>query len=297
MNNNASNNLDGFYIYADSNNNVITNNNVSKNENGIFLHASSNYNILSDNTVLSNENLGISVYYSSNNTISANNVSDNNHGIYILSSRSTNNLIYRNTLLNNTNQAFDSGNNNSWDNDYPSGGNYWSDHVCTGNPSNGSEPYYIDADSIDHYPFEDPNGWIKLEKTFDTGPGTYPSIFGTHNGTITPKYYITVSKMYTYPCAGTGGHSEYIEIWNTTGWSVNASWDGYTGDWHNISFGEPFTLEADKTYNYTIRTGSYPQIIHTKEFNATGGKITCAEFIDVNGKRYNNWIPAIKLFL
>jgi hypothetical protein len=133
----------------------------------------------------------------------------------------------------------------------------------------------------------------------DTGSpeNPYPSIFGTHNGTITPNYDITVSRMYTYPCAGTGGHSEYIEIWNTTGWSVNASWTGYKDDWHNISFGEPFTLEADKSYNYTIRTGSYPQIIHAKEFNATGGKITCVEFIDVNGKRYNNWIPAIKLFL
>ena len=137
------------------------------------------------------------------------------------------------------------------------------------------------------------------EESFDTGSpaNPYPSIFGTHNGTLTPKYYITVSKMYTYPCPGTGGHSEYIEIWNTTGWSVNASWTGYKADWHNISFGEPFTLEADKSYNYTIRTGSYPQIIHAKEFNATGGKITCVEFIDVNGKRYNNWIPAIKLFL
>lgn len=54
-------------------------------------------------------------------------------------------------------------------------------------------------------------------------------------------------------------------------------------------------LEEGKTYNYIIITGSYPQIIHAREFNATGGKITCTEFRDTNGKGYDNWIPAIRL--
>ena len=139
------------------------------------------------------------------------------------------------------------------------------------------------------------------EEFFDTGSpaNPYPSIFGMHNGTITVNQNITVNKMYTYPCVGTGGHSEYIEIWNATRWNVSASWAGYRGDWHNISFDEPFTLEVDRTYYYTIRTGSYPQIHHTEtgELEADGGTITCTKFTDANGKTYNNWIPAIKLFL
>jgi len=53
---------------------------------------------------------------------------------------------------------------------------------------------------------------------------------------------------------------------------------------------------APYTYNYTIRTGSYPQIIHEPSFNATGGKITCTDFEDANGKTYTDWIPAIKLY-
>ena len=132
---------------------------------------------------------------------------------------------------------------------------------------------------------------------FDTcsSANPYPSIFGTHNGTIELNQDITVHSLYTYPCLGTGGHSEYIKIWNATGWNVSASWEGYVGDWHNISFDASFTLKAGEPYNYTIRTGSYPQIIHTKEFNATGGKITCSEFTDANGKRYEEWIPAIRL--
>ena len=135
------------------------------------------------------------------------------------------------------------------------------------------------------------------EPTFDTGLGTYPSIFGTHKGTIEPDQDITVHKLYTYPCAGTGGHSEYVKIWNETWSGVEATWTGYKGDdWHNITFDEPFILKEGETYNYTIRTGSYPQIIHAKEFNATRGKITCTEFVDANGKVYNDGIPAIRLW-
>jgi hypothetical protein len=130
---------------------------------------------------------------------------------------------------------------------------------------------------------------------FDTGEGNYPSIFGTHNGTIILDRDITVNKMYTYPCKGTGGHIEYVRIWNST-LNVSASWDGYKGDWHNISFNDTFTLNENEPYYYEVRTGSYPQIIHAKEYEAEGGKITCTKFTDANGKRYTNWIPAIRLF-
>jgi hypothetical protein len=130
---------------------------------------------------------------------------------------------------------------------------------------------------------------------FDTGPGTYPSIFGTHNGTIKPNQTINVSQLYTYPCAGTGGHTEYTRIWNNSGLDVNASWSGYVGDWHNISFDKTFTLAANETYNYTVRTGSYPQIHHTPALPTASGWINCTEFVDANGKRYNDWIPAIRL--
>ncbi|MDI6811890.1 MAG: hypothetical protein QMD80_09570, partial [archaeon] len=132
---------------------------------------------------------------------------------------------------------------------------------------------------------------------FDTGPSPnpYPSIFGTHNGTITPFYNIEVSKLYTYPCLGTGGHTEYIKIWNNSGWNVTATWNGYKGDWYNVSFNKTFTLVAGKNYNYTIRTGSYPQIHHTPSLPTANGWINCTSFIDANGKRYNDWIPAIRL--
>ena len=140
-----------------------------------------------------------------------------------------------------------------------------------------------------------PNIW-------DTGQpkNPYPSIFGTHYGTIRPNVTIySVSRLYTYPCSGTGGHSEYAAFYNaTTGVEIaNATWNGYqgAGNYHYIEFNVPFALQKNETYNYTIHTGSYPQIHHTPALRTANGWINCTKFIDANGKTYSDWIPAIRL--
>jgi len=132
---------------------------------------------------------------------------------------------------------------------------------------------------------------------FDTGAPSnpYPSIAGTHNGTITPNQTIIVTKLYTYPCEGTGGHTEYARIWNKT-WEATATWEGYAGDWHNITFDKTVVLLPNETYNYTIRTGSYPQIHHNTSLLTPNGWINCTKFTDANGRVYYDWIPAIKLW-
>jgi len=142
------------------------------------------------------------------------------------------------------------------------------------------------------------NDTARTGHIFDTGStGTYPSISGTHNGTIKPNVTIEVSTLYTYPCPGTGGHTEYARIWNDSGLlDVSATWKGYVGDWHKIVFNPSFTLVANETYNYTIRTGSYPQIHHNKTLTVANGEIRCIKFIDVNGRVYYDWIPAFKLY-
>ena len=135
---------------------------------------------------------------------------------------------------------------------------------------------------------------------FDTGASAhpYPSIAGWHEGTIQPERDITVHKMYTYPCAGTGGHSEYAAFYNAaTGEEIaNGTWKGYAaGNYHYIEFEMPFDLHENETYKYTIKTGSYPQIIHEKSKPVGGGAITCTEFTNANGETYEDWIPAIRL--
>ena len=67
----------------------------------------------------------------------------------------------------------------------------------------------------------------------------------------------------------------------------------HPGAW--IEFDEPFKLKKNVNYTYEIRTGSYPKYIHNHTLKTSGEEITCIEFVDANGKRYNDWIPAIKL--
>lgn len=137
---------------------------------------------------------------------------------------------------------------------------------------------------------------VSIKPVFDTGSPEYPypSMCGTHNGTLTPNQTITVSKLYTYSCPGTCGHTERVTIRNDKGVIVEANWTGYRGDWRNITF-DAVTLIAGETYNYSICTGSYPQIIHERTANVTGGTITCSQFTDANGKVYIDWIPSIIL--
>jgi len=105
-----------------------------------------------------------------------------------------------------------------------------------------------------------------------------------------------VNKLYTYPCAGTGGHTEYTAFYYSNGTLIaEAHWNGYAGDRHNITFNKTFVLSPGETYNYTIRTGSYPQIHHTDALLTKNGWINCSEFVDANGKKYDDWIPAIRL--
>ena len=128
----------------------------------------------------------------------------------------------------------------------------------------------------------------------------YPSIAGVHNGTINMNEEISVNTLYTYPCTGTGGHTEYVRIWNaTTGECAEGHWNGYHGDYLNISLNRTLTLREGVTYNFTIRTGSYPQLHHQAELQlqvAGSGIIRCTTFTDANGKEYDKAIPAFKLY-
>ena len=185
-------------------------------------------------------------------------------------------------------------------------GNYWDDYKEkypeaeeTKDCEIWNTPYSTDSDA-DSYPQLKlwGNYFEPSENIFDTGKpvNPYPSIRGIYNGIIKPNVTIEVSKLYTYPCADTGGHTEYARIWNDTWAWKEAHWEDYKGDWHNITFDEPFTLFAERTYYYEIRAGSYPQIHHTPKLPTVSGWINCSEFVDANGRIYKGWIPAIRLW-
>ena len=101
-------------------------------------------NNITGNIITSTYNYGIYLYESSNNNISNNTITSNNwYGISLWDS-SNNNIIYHNNFVNNIVNARDFCS-NTWDDGYPSGGNYWDDY--TGEDTNGDgigeTPYII----------------------------------------------------------------------------------------------------------------------------------------------------------
>ena len=302
------NNFDGLFLHGSSNN-TLANNTILDTYNGIYLTKSSNNNLINNN-ISKNEN-GICLWSSSdNNTITRNNIHLSEEGISLHSYN--NNKIYLNNFVDNLKNAY-SYKSNIWNSTekitytYNSSqytnylGNYWDDYTDVDANKDGiwDHPYNIPNDNNDSHPLMVPweNYFAPAENIFDTGPSEnpYPSIFGTHNGTIKPKVTIEVSKLYTYPSAGTGGHTEYAKIYNDS-WSIETlPWNSYKGDWHNLSFPKSFKLYANVGYNYAIHTGSYPQVHHNKTLTVPDGEITCTKFTDANGRVYYDWIPAIRL--
>jgi parallel beta-helix repeat protein len=189
-----------------SNNILIEGNWVHSNDAGIGMSSSSN-NIISGNTIELN-NYGI-IYDrdSTNNGIFRNNISSNSeYGVYIRSSDGTgilpsNNIHHNNFMDNNQNAKDEIGEDdvNRWYNLNLREGNYWSDHICTGNPSNGSQPYHIGGDgrAVDRYPFADVNGWLPILQRGDLNS----------DGEITPTDAAIALRI-----AASGGYDDVADV-------------------------------------------------------------------------------------
>jgi len=146
---------------------------VNGKEHGIHICASSNCTITSN--IVTSSFFGIYLNYtdypgshgSGNNIITLNTISDSNYGIGLY--WSSNNRIYHNNFRDNTQQVHTDNSENLWDDDYPSGGNYWDDYDGNdfyhgqyqnepGSDALGDSPYIIDENNIDRYPLMGPFG-------------------------------------------------------------------------------------------------------------------------------------------
>jgi parallel beta-helix repeat protein len=166
-NNLTNNKWDGVYL-DDSDNNSVGNNTVRNGENcGISLGVTSCGNSFFGNNIADN-GYAFALGQSSGNVFIGNKITNNGEGIR-LDDGSVNNSIYHNTFINNLEQVRILLGNpiNSWDNGYPSGGNYWSDYTgqdsfrgpyqsIPGSDGIGDTPYVIDTDNRDRYPFTSP---------------------------------------------------------------------------------------------------------------------------------------------
>ena len=165
-------------------NNVVSGNTISNSTFGINLILAAFSNTIAGNNV-SNNGLSILISdHSDNNTVINNHVSSNDYGILLFSSNNT--KVYHNNFINNADQVLISQSyNTTWDDSYPSGGNYWSDYSGidfysgpyqneTTSDGIGDTPYVIDMDNQDNYPLMNP--WTPAPPTVvataDVAPST-----------------------------------------------------------------------------------------------------------------------------
>lgn len=155
----------GIYIRSNSRNNLVVGNNVSNNSRGIRFTQSNN-NTIFGNSISSNTNDGLVIYYySSFNEVIDNNITLNNNGITITYG-CYNTKIFHNNFAGNTRHVF-TDMNSTWDNRYPSGGNYWSNYTGTdfkwgslqnetGSDGIGDTVHIINENNTDRYPLMAP---------------------------------------------------------------------------------------------------------------------------------------------
>jgi len=150
----------GIYLESTSRNVISRNDIRGSTYDGIGLYDATN-NTVSSNSIKENDWSGIGLYFSLDNNISANHISNNYYGMNCFSSQE--NWIFHNNFVANTNQTSSDGLPNTWDNGYPSGGNYWNDYIGTdiysgpnqnqpGSDGIGDTPYNVSENNQDGYP-------------------------------------------------------------------------------------------------------------------------------------------------
>ena len=176
--NNITNNYYGIEAHV-SDSISISGNNITNNYAGVKVEYSW-FSSISGNNIAANSWAGIEVYISRSNSISRNNITANNaYGIELIEaytnsfsgnnitnnyqgirlSQSSNNRFYHNSLFNNNIQVFSVPESaNTWDDSYPSGGNFWSDYAGADldHDGVGDSAYVIDVSNQDNYPLMKP---------------------------------------------------------------------------------------------------------------------------------------------
>jgi len=201
-------NGDGIALYS-STKNTIKHNQIFKNVIGIGIGYSST-NVIKENNITENDIHGIAISQKSTNiTVVGNTLSKNQNGIKIHYSDGS--IIHHNNFINNTVNAPEDvyPNVNTWDNGYPSGGNYWSDYTntdiyngphqnLTGNDGIGDTPHTLDTRNKDRFPLMAPISF------FDAGAwnGTPCEVHVVSNSTISNFQLNKTQRRVSFNVAG-----------------------------------------------------------------------------------------------
>lgn len=283
----TSNVLEAVALY-DSSGNTISGSTMTGNCDGVYLYYSSN-NAISGNTITGSFYAGISMFSSSSNTIFSNEITDNAAGVS--TEDSSNNKIFHNRL-DNSEQAFPTGSFDTWDDGYPSGGNYWTDHAgvdvwsgpgqnLPGSDGIGDSAYTIDSSNFDRYPLMDPYGspppsTHALTITSTPGGTTNPTT-GTYNYRVDSIVPATAIPDANYTLDHWELDSANCGVDNSTGVRMNsdhilrAVFAGYMQYAHDVAIA---SIEFLKTmigegYSMRINVSAANQGYYPETFNVT----------------------------
>ncbi|MCJ7761272.1 right-handed parallel beta-helix repeat-containing protein [Candidatus Bathyarchaeota archaeon] len=214
----------GIVIMQGSANNTILHNTVVNNTYGLSVNGWSNN--ITENEINSNLLAGISFFGYGSNSLVGNNIVDNRIGEFVNSSGlrgsidiavSPNNKFYHNNIIEVGAPTYPE-TSNTWDNGYPSGGNYWSSYVgqdllrgfyqnITGADGIGDTAYTINSTNVDHYPLIYQIGTVK--RTFRAYS---MNIDTSSNATFTGFTFNSTTKQMKFNSAGKTGTVGSINI-------------------------------------------------------------------------------------
>ncbi len=160
---------------------------------------------------------------------------------------------------------------NTWDDGYPSGGNYWSDYqssdfYCgpyqnmTGSDGLGDTPYVIDANNTDHYPLTNPYGSppsptynltiiATIGGTTNPAPGTYTYTDGT-GASVTAMPNVGYKPDYWILDGSPAGSANPIDVLMTQNHTLEAVFAQITYQLTIETTSGGTTTPAPGTYNY-----------------------------------------------
>ncbi|MGD2066349.1 MAG: NosD domain-containing protein [Candidatus Bathyarchaeota archaeon] len=154
---------------------------------------------------------GIDLNGSDDVIVSGNSVTNNSFGISITDS--SGDVIYHNSFIDNTVQTSVTSSSCTWDDGYPSGGNYWSDYIGTDADGDGigDTPYVIDEGNQDNYPLTKPLGTIESMFNVTTENATlYVGI--SSNSSISEFEFSQSSKQVSFNVTGLTGTTGFCNI-------------------------------------------------------------------------------------
>lgn len=232
-------------IAIDGYSNKVLGNYICNNGRGIGIGSS--YTVVFGNNITGNSESGI-YFAASNSIIASNHIAESKYGVYFTPffANPTNNEFYNNDFANNSQQVYISSSFvvEIWDNDYPSGGNYWSGYNGTDANSDGigDSPYLICTNNTDRYPLMAP--------LINLGAGTPPSALSPspvkQNCTVALWHFDEVAPNGVTPDV-TGNNSA---VYGPATWNISSSHVLVEG-----KFGKAFSFNGTD-YAYTAASPS-----------------------------------------